>query len=322
MARDNFSDTVGLAENDAQAKPVYRPLSNIQVTVYLGGTTTVATIYQGRTGATPKSNPFTTAAGGGVDFWAEYGEFDVKFHDLNVPARIGDKTIGWSSISGANAAIPSAKLAADGGMPLAALDAVAIRQFDPIGTVIQWWRPTNAVAVPNGWAICDGATIASGSHDFGTGSSIVLPDLRNAFVLGASTAVGDGGASNGETAANAPGIRGTGGSHTKNIAHTHNIAAHTHTTTSAGAHQHAVLANGTTATTPTGQWLGAAAGGIFVAGSAHTHGVIVSGATDSLGAHTHPVSSTAMTSDAGGSATLDGRPRYVGLLFLMKIKRN
>jgi hypothetical protein len=321
MARDHHNDVVGLAENDAQAKPVYRPLSNIQVSVYLPGTTTLTTIYQARTGASQKSNPFTTVAGGVVEFWAEYGEYDIKFHDLNVPARIGDKTIGWNAINAGTGATPSNKIAADGGLPWTALDGVAVRQAVPIGAVIEWWRPASTVPVPAGYAICDGQSVGSAAHDFGTGGTVVLPDLRNVFILGANSSNADGSA--GTTtpgAANAPGIRGTGGAHQKSFQHIHTVSAHSHgaATGTAGAHTHSVVVTGNT-----GGAVGSA-DGIGLAGglAPHHHAITMGGAAASAGAHAHVIGSESPSTTSALSATEDIRPVYVGLLRIMKIKRN
>ncbi len=328
MARDTFVDTVGLAENDAQAKPVFRPLSNVQITVFLANTTNVATIYQSRAGASQKSNPFTTAAGGLVEFWAEFGEYDIKFHDLNLPARIGDKTIGWSATSAAAGGTPSDRIAADAGLPYGALGAVAQRQDLPIGAVIDWWRPSNTVAVPAGFAICDGTTITSTNHDFGTGSSIVLPDLRNAFTIGANIANADGYAGlQTDLPGNAPGIRGTGSSNQKDISHTHAVPGHTHSLSSVAGHTHTGIASGNTAgsSSASGQFeLVQTAFGPAVAVMGHAHSVTLGVATDSQGGHTHTASFEALTTSAapGGGFMLDNRPKFVGMLKIMKIKRN
>jgi hypothetical protein len=65
----------------------------------------------------------------------------------------------------------------------------------PLGTVIQWWRPTastdagsGAGAIPDGWVPCDGRTLTAEQHSYGA-LSIVVPDLRNKFVLGADATV-------------------------------------------------------------------------------------------------------------------------------------
>jgi hypothetical protein len=59
----------------------------------------------------------------------------------------------------------------------------------PLGTVITWWRPTQSVAVPDGWVPCDGRSLTASEHSFAVSGSITIPDLRNKFVLGADASV-------------------------------------------------------------------------------------------------------------------------------------
>jgi hypothetical protein len=59
----------------------------------------------------------------------------------------------------------------------------------PLGTVISWWRPTQSVAIPDGWVPCDGRSIIASEHSFAVSGSITIPDLRNKFVLGADASV-------------------------------------------------------------------------------------------------------------------------------------
>jgi hypothetical protein len=151
----------------------------------------------------------------------------------------------------------------------------------PLGSVIQWWRPSIATTIPDGWVPCDGSTYTNNTastppiilHSYGT-TSLTVPDLRNAFILGAhetTTATytaapvftplnRDGtAAASGNLATNGPGINGAGGSnavfnldhqhlagsnllipdHTHNISHTHSFS-HTHTIP---AHTHTVPAH-------------------------------------------------------------------------------
>lgn len=110
------------------------------------------------------------------------------------------------------------------------------RQLIPIGAVIDWWRPDSSISVPSGFVVCSGGTITSGNHDFGTGASITVPDLRNKFILGASTAITEGVAATAGAAGaseadptNAPGISGKGGTNgVRDLTHTHSVPAHLH----------------------------------------------------------------------------------------------
>jgi hypothetical protein len=74
----------------------------------------------------------------------------------------------------------------------------------PLGTVIAWWRPASTIAIPDGWVPCDGRQVEQADHSFPIPSAIILPDLRNKFVLGADETVAGINAVNGYTlAANA-----------------------------------------------------------------------------------------------------------------------
>lgn len=59
----------------------------------------------------------------------------------------------------------------------------------PLGTVIMWWRPNSQISIPDGWVACDGSTISAADHSFPTSDDIVVPDLRNKFVLGADPTI-------------------------------------------------------------------------------------------------------------------------------------
>lgn len=309
MARAQYSEVVTFVDDTTGA---LMPASNARVSVYQPGTTTLVTIYTTRSAGTTKSNPFTTDLTGGSEFWADWGDYDIKYEDLDVPARFGSKTFGWASTSGSNAAIP-----------LASLDAIATRQFDPVGSVTMWWRPDASVTLPTGWVQCDGATYSSGNHDFGTGASIVVPDMRNKFVLGASSTQTDGqAAAAGDTTANAPGIRGTGSSHSRNLQHTHTISAESPGTNAAGSHAHnfSGTTGGNSAVYDSAQRYTSGSAQKIIA--THTHPF--SGSTDSQGSHSHTVNSHSHGGATGStlSATQDIKPLYVGLLFIIKIKRS
>jgi hypothetical protein len=172
----------------------------------------------------------------------------------------------------------------------------------PTGGIIIWSGAANAI--PSGWFLCDGANST--------------PDLRDRFVVGAGTtyAVGATGGQNAITSV---------------PAHTHgsgNFAAD-----SAGAHSH----NGTTSTTGSHNHLGSESTGnngntgrypvastngnvslgqnaaISWMGAAGNHAHNFS--TSNTGAHTHTISgNTAST----GSASVDTRPPYYALCYIMK----
>lgn len=195
--------------------------------------------------------------------------------------------------------------------------------FSGRGTVssgmIVIWSGSEA-SIPSGFVLCNGSN--------GT------PDLRSDFVIGAGStyAVGDTGGSNtiSSVPAHTHGFSGTSSSagshnHATNLGtegnHTHsytvsNTGAHTHTysrssdsdnntgtsfskqaanfnltSNAAGAHSHSFSSN---------------------SGGSHNHSLTL----DTAGAHTHTVSGT---TGSTGSATVDVRPPYYALCFIMKV---
>ena len=117
MPRDIYEKTIALPD----ATGVIKALQGVELTVYLAGTTTLATIYQRRTGvtqgpapetgATGGPNPFITSISGAVEFWAEGPiEYDVKYRDTLVPARITERTRGWNAMPVGDASIPASML--------------------------------------------------------------------------------------------------------------------------------------------------------------------------------------------------------------------
>lgn len=152
------------------------------------------------------------------------------------------KLIVTNSIT--NLAVTSAKLA-DGSVTTAKLADGSVTAAKlandakyPIGIVVPWWRPDASVPVPTGWIVPIGQTLTDPEHDFAYVGSIVVPDMRNAFVLGAATS------GTGTGTGTPPAIGAVGGSHTLNLAHAHSVNSHTHSVPdhvhSIDAHSHTV----------------------------------------------------------------------------------
>ena len=389
MARDVFYLTLSNALLiDMPSGPDYddmlQALEGVQVSVYERGTTTPVTIYQRPTGATqgptPESgasggpNPFLTGPAGNIEFWADGPkEIDVFLHDTILPNRVSDRTFGWNATAVGPSSLPTSMLAGDAGIGLGSLGPDVLRQMHQIGQVIDWWRPAVSVPIPPGWEVCDGHQVPAGSHDFPGlgGAAINLPDLRNTFVIGAAPSTEDSGrpgapsvispfktlgagAGQGDPAANAPGIAGSGGSNaSKSFAHGHGVPGVDHLHYSpgvdhlhgsnfyTGGHSHGL--SGGTGTEYQGA-LGRATGGGTCAYPYHTHPV--SGGTDApgnlgvygttaaadrvLGANTQgsdrslatATNSLTWTTDPGGNGlAVDFRPKFIGLLKLMKVRR-
>lgn len=199
---------------------------------------------------------------------------------------------------------------------LAAVEKVS----QPAGAILFWACPSSedcqSANVPSGYWVCDGSTVnAPGSPWHGRKA----PDLRNAFPMGVELlAVGS-----------------VGGANSVSLAHTHGYSlAHTHQgaqTTSAGGHEH-VLPMGFDRTaiylymdanqTP---FFGSSTVVGSRAMSSHTspvNGNTRNAHSALAGEHKHEVSPFSVTdrgqSDSAG-ATIDLRPRYVGLLPLLKL---
>lgn len=136
----------------------------------------------------------------------------------------------------------------------------------PLGEIISWWRPTTATPVPNDWVPCDGRTLTAANHDFAGGGNLIVPDLRNKFILGADTgATGTG-------PATPPPIGQVGGTNLANLSHTHTVP-HGH---SGAGHTHAVNPHAHSVDSHTH------------GNTAHSH--TVNAHTHVVGGHTHPVS--------------------------------
>ena len=186
----------------------------------------------------------------------------------------------------------------------------------PSGGIIMWSGAVNNV--PSGWALCNGSN--------GT------PDLRDRFVVGAG---------------NAYAAAATGGAATVDVSHSHTGPSHTHTisadttltTKSDGTHKHLlpfgwtpnaiqVWTSGTDDTVWSSGWNGSniatvGTGGIVGSGGMNAAYSNTDGAhSHALNSHSHTgatgASGTGVTSTAG-SATLENRPPYYALAFIMKL---
>jgi hypothetical protein len=340
------------------ATGVMKALANVKVTVYERDTTNPVKVYRNHDGTTQGptvesgatgTNPFTTGATGNVEFWCDGpDEYDVKIEDNQAPARIATRTIGFNCMPAAPGSFPTSMLAGDAGLDLDALSAEIKRQMTQIGQIIDWWRPADSVPIPSGFEVCDGHQVAAGQHDFPglSTSAINLPNLLNAFILGADPSKAFAtAAAPGDAAANAPGVAGSGGSNApKDLSHQHNVPIPNHThavsvpahshdagTLYGASHQHGVNINSSapingTGTRATGNFTGVSDGHQHnVAGQTGASGSIdVGGATGNspvLAATCgNPSVALAVNSATAGINNLDARPRYVGLIKLMKVR--
>lgn len=182
---------------------------------------------------------------------------------------------------------------------------VRLLQLDrmPIGTVFAFFKPTDAYPIPDGTAVCDGSTIAPSDHDFvGIATSVVLPNLRNAFILGADSTKSIGtsaaavGAGNIDSASGAPGPQATGGSNQHTLTEAQ-MPPHNH---GGGNHFHTFAR----------QVIQLVTGGL---------NYLVNRRDDTTH-HETTDPSGAIINTQGGGLPHENRPRYVGLIYLMKVK--
>lgn len=324
MAREIFQDTMSQADPD---DGILRALAGIEITVYPGGTVVGGTpsddpvpIYQSRTGgaqgpapeaaASGGPNPFVTGITGAVEFWLDAGFYDINIRDSQVPARIPTRVLQWNAVAAVEGGIPGSWIGRPGGdtgVDIEALGDSVLRQSVQIGQVIQWWRPDSSVPLPEGFEPADGATISVDQHDFPVAGPITLPNLRNKFVLGADHTKADATAAvNGDGSANAPGIRGAGGSQTHTLTHDQSGVNGNGSTTNSGVHSHQVQAVGVN---PGGGGLTWTTGNELASFFQSTD------TFSNPSAHSHPL--TARGADAAHNNT----PAYIGLLMLIKVRR-
>jgi len=86
-------------------------LPKADISVFLRGTTTLATIYPTEASSTVMPNPYTVTDGV-VSHWAPAGAYDVLVHDATFPARVEDRTYGWGAVPGIDRGIPGRMLEA------------------------------------------------------------------------------------------------------------------------------------------------------------------------------------------------------------------
>jgi microcystin-dependent protein len=192
MPRDNYNDTI--ISVDTEGAPTVL-IEGILVTVYVGGTTDLATIYVARTGSAQITNPFE-APNGKVNLWADSGEYDVLYHDMTTPVRISDQVYGWEAISAAVEGVPGA-LVARSSLTSDRAAADLLNMLIPTGTVLSF----AGTVAPTGFSLCNGASLLRtafpalfavigttyGSVD---GTHFNLPDLLGRVVVGAGNGSG------------------------------------------------------------------------------------------------------------------------------------
>ncbi len=79
---------------------VERSFPGCSITVYNAGTAVLASIFSD-SASTPKSNPFTSGADGGYEFWIESGSYDVQFSGagISTPFKLTITTGGGNGVA-------------------------------------------------------------------------------------------------------------------------------------------------------------------------------------------------------------------------------
>ena len=149
----------------------------------------------------------------------------------------------------------------------------------PSGGIIIWSGAANNI--PNGWKLCDGQNST--------------PDLRNRFVVGASSGTGD-------TTYPGLSVNATGGS-ANAIVVSHAHGAGTYSAASDGSHSHTYTAFSGTARVDNDE-------------SHQRLDGSTTRTTDAAGSHTHSISGT--SESAGQSGTNANLPPYYALCYIMK----
>lgn len=271
MSRQAYAEVITYVDDLTGA---LKPAVNAEVFVYKPGTVTLATIFNEREGGSPASNPFIVGSQGLALFWGDTADYDIKFHDTELPARFGDYTIGWTS-SPVNVQIDAGELSNEGDVtwtqegggawvaqlksgvvgltelassaffPASRLDAAAQTQLFASGDI----KASAKSAAPSGWLLCNGASLLRSEYAnlftaigtaFGAadGTHFNVPNLSGRSPVGVGTPA-SGGVSNR--------VLGASGGEETHVLSTSELANHTHSNSASGSFsmfQNAGVANG------------------------------------------------------------------------------
>ena len=211
----------------------------------------------------------------------------------------------------------------------------------PIGSIQMWAGGSGDV--PTGWSLCDGSAISRTTYSslftllsttFGAGNGTTtfnIPDMRDRFVVGAGSSYSR---------------NAYGGNSSNNISHTHSVSSHTHSTPAhthtMGSHTHDqgdLAANidfiydsgggiyyRTQSKSFTANVRNYLYGGETSVSSGRSTGIDVTGNTGSGGSGTTDSGGSSTTGSggsgttgSGGSTSVENRPPYIGIYFIIKI---
>jgi len=221
----------------------------------------------------------------------------------------------------------------------------ARHQSVPLGSILMYFADAQNETLPAGVAYCDGTSYTAGTHDVpnaagSTNYTLVVPDLRNRFTIGADRTLSFNGAGNTDDGpSGAPGPGRAEGTHSLSITvaqladHAHagsadtQWASHNHTWTISanGNHTHGSPVGGQNLISSDGSQDTLAPGGLQVSeikldgsttgtttSDAHSHTVD----TGSAGSHSHTIT----INTTGSNSTWDNRPPFIGLVYVIKYK--
>jgi microcystin-dependent protein len=182
--------------------------------------------------------------------------------------------------------------------------------FVPAGCIMMW----STTSAPTGWLFCDGSSVLRGTYGalfnaIGTtygsldGSTFNLPDMRDRFTVGAGSTYS---------------LNNKGGNDTINLT-SNQMPAHTHTGTADtnGSHTHSVSTeNGSNAFNTAANSGSSGTAPRWGAGDTYVHNMgyypIFTAAAN--GSHSHNLT----INSAGAGASIDIRPKYIGIYYIIK----
>lgn len=158
----------------------------------------------------------------------------------------------------------------------------------PVGSVVAWWG--NSAAVPDGWKLCDGTSVADPGSPL---NGLTVPNLVNRFIRGAT----------GNVQPTAP----SGGSDTIDLAHSHTVNSHSHSID----HSH----NGTTNPSSASiDYYRYQPDGYTEVHDNHTHTFTTNGPSNPNSGASSPGTNSQLSSSQSIV------PAYIGLVYIMRVR--